>query len=100
MNKQLTSVLVTVLGLSMLTTIYIESVVEPQTIESRQETVCYFFEPHHLENLQDSNVNISYENNQWLFNDRIVGYSEFEDEGFLACAETLFIEKIYQEAQQ
>jgi hypothetical protein len=100
MNRQLTSVFVTVLGLSMLTTIYIESVVEPRTVEYQQETMCYFFEPYHLENLQDSNVDISYENNQWLFNNRIVGYSDFEDEGFLACAEKVFIEKIYEQAQR
>ena len=101
MNRQLTSVLLAVLGLSILATIYIEEVVEPRTIESTTTSVevssrkCIALGKEEVEKLRTAGVPLAYIDDQWFIFDTFVATSEYEDEDFAACGEPEFIDVIY-----
>ena len=105
MNRSLTSVLFVLLGLSILFSIYIEEVVEPNTIESTTTTStiaklevssesCIRITDTEIERLRIAGVALDYHNNKWFFNDVFVGFNAFEDENFVACGEPDFISNI------
>lgn len=104
MNRQLTSVLLAVLGLSILATIYIEEVVEPRTIESTttatlvSSQTCVSLGEAELDKLRTAGVPLAYIDNEWYIFDTFVATSEYEDEDFAACGEPEFINVIYDKA--
>ena len=104
-NRQLTSVLLAVLGISILATIYIEEVVEPRTIESTTTTptlvssqTCVSLGEAELDKLRTAGVPLAYIDNEWYIFDTFVATSEYEDEDFVACGEPEFIDIIYDKA--
>lgn len=104
MNRQLTSLLFVVLGLSILATIYIEEVVEPRTIESTttatlvSSQTCVSLGEAELDKLRTAGVPLAYIDNEWYIFDTFVATSEYEDEDFAACGEPEFINVIYDKA--
>lgn len=104
MNRQLTSLLFVVLGLSILASIYIEEVVEPRTIESTttvtlvSSQTCVSLGEAELDKLRTAGVPLAYIDNEWYIFDTFVATSEYEDEDFAACGEPEFINVIYDKA--